>query len=339
MIDPRFFRRLPPVALAELVGDWGEVARGGDRPIAGVAPLASAGRDDLAFLSDPKLADRLGTTAAGAVIVSPDMVDRAPAGPAVVVSRFQQGLWARAAGLLVQPVALDTPGTRSASVEDDSVILEPGVVLGEGVRIGRGTRIGANTVIGPGVQIGRDCRIGPNVTLGFALIGDEVRILSGARIGEAGFGAAGSPAGPIDVPQLGRVILQDRVTVGANSCVDRGAYDDTVVGEGTKLDNLVMIAHNCRIGRFCLMAAHTGISGSVVVGDGVMFGGRAGVADHITIGDGARIAAAAGVLSDVPAGETWSGYPAKPIRQSLREAIWLSKQAAGKQRDRAGTDG
>ena len=194
-------------------------------------------------------------------------------------------------------------------------------------------------VIGPGVQIGRDCRIGPHASIGFALIGDRVRILAGARIGEPGFGAAWSKDGPVDIPQLGRVILQDGVTVGANTCIDRGAYADTVIGENSKIDNLVQIGHNCIIGRNALMAAHTGISGSVTVGDNVMFGGRAGVGDHITIGEGARIAAGGGVLADVPAGETWSGYPAKPIRQSLREAVWLAKQAAGKTRDKGRTDG
>ena len=134
------------------------------------------------------------------------------------------------------------------------------------------------------------------------------------------------------MPQLGRVILQDGVSIGANTCIDRGAYDDTVIGENTKIDNLCMVGHNCVIGRSCLMAAHTGLSGSVTVGDGVMFGGKAGVGDHLTIGEGARVAAGAGVLQDIPAGETWSGYPAKPLRQFLREAVWLAKQTSGKAR-------
>jgi UDP-3-O-[3-hydroxymyristoyl] glucosamine N-acyltransferase len=225
-------------------------------------------------------------------------------------------------------VTLDVAATAAEACEDESVVLEPGVIVGAGARIGRGSRIGANTVIGPGVAIGRDCNVGSNVSIGFALIGDGVRILAGARIGEAGFGATGSRDGPIDIPQLGRVIIQDRVTVGANTCIDRGAYGDTVIGEHTKIDNLVMIAHNVRLGRGCLLAGHVGIAGSCVVGDNVMFGGRAGVGDHITIGDRARIAAGAGILADVPAGEVWSGYPAKPLRQSLREAVWLSKQAS-----------
>jgi UDP-3-O-[3-hydroxymyristoyl] glucosamine N-acyltransferase len=331
--DARFFEQLPALTvgeLAERIG--GEVSRGGDRKVSAVAPLVTAGPADVAFLGDRKFQSALAGTGAGCVIVPASAVEAAPADAAVIVSAEAQAAWARASLLFHRPVALVHAAPPEDVVEDDSVVLEPGVVVGFGARIGRGSRIGANTVIGPGVQIGRDCLIGSNVTVGFALIGDRVRLLSGARVGEPGFGAAASRSGPVDVPQLGRVILQDGVAVGANSCIDRGAYDDTVIGENTKIDNLVMIGHNCVIGRNCLMAANTGISGSVIVGDGVIFGGKAGVGDHLTIGEGARVAAGAGVLQDIPPGETWSGYPAKPLRQFLREAIWLAKQASGKAR-------
>ena len=331
--DPRFFERLPALTvgdLAERIG--GEVSRGGDRTVSAVAPLTVAGAADVAFLGDRRFMPALADSRAGCVIVPASAVDAAPAGAAVIVSGEAQAAWARASLLLHRPIALIQATNPEEAAEDETVVFEPGVVLGAGARIGRGTRIGANTVIGPGVQIGRDCVIGSSVTIGFALIGDRVRLLSGARIGEPGFGAAGSRTGPVDVPQLGRVILQDGVSIGANTCIDRGAYDDTVIGENTKIDNLCMVGHNCVIGRSCLMAAHTGLSGSVTVGDCVMFGGKAGVGDHLTIGEGARVAAGAGVLQDIPAGETWSGYPAKPLRQFLREAVWLAKQTSGKAR-------
>ncbi len=332
MPDPRFFDSLPALSVAELADRvGGEMMRGGDRQVSAVAPLGSAGAGDVAFLGDRKFVVALGQTRAGCVILPAAAIEAAPADAAIIVSDEPQAAWARASTALHQAIPLSGADGEPAA-EDDTVAFEPGVVIGPGARIGRGTRIGANSVIGPGVQIGRDCVIGSNVSVAFALIGDRVRLLSGARIGEAGFGAARSKTGPVDVPQLGRVILQDDVTVGANSCIDRGAYDDTVIGENTKIDNLVMIGHNCVIGRNCLLAAHTGISGSVIVGDNVIFGGKAGIGDHIRIGEGARVAAGAGVLTDIPAGETWSGYPAKPLRQFLREAIWLAKQASGKAR-------
>lgn len=331
MPDTRFFQTLPSLTVAELAAQiGGAVERGGDRSIASVAPLSSADRGAIAFLGDRKFAAALSQTQAGCVIVPPEAVDAAPAEASVIVSRTPQASWAKASLLLHRVTTLDAAIALEEAAEDESVVIEPGVVLGVGVRIGRGTRICANTVIGPGVQIGRDCVIGSNVTVGFALIGDRVKLYAGARIGEAGFGATGTAAGVMDIPQLGRVILQDGVTVGANSCIDRGAYDDTVIGENTKIDNLVMVGHNCIIGRNCLLVANTGISGSVTVGDNVIFGGKAGIGDHITIGEGARVAAGAGVLADIPAGETWSGYPARPIRQFLRETVWLAKQASAK---------
>ncbi|HEY1224252.1 MAG TPA: UDP-3-O-(3-hydroxymyristoyl)glucosamine N-acyltransferase [Brevundimonas sp.] len=334
MPDSRFFDTLEPMTtegLAEHIG--GTLLRGAGVMIHAVAPLASADDRSVAFLSDRKFAQALADTRAGCVIVAAAFAELAPADAAVIVSPEPQAAWARASALLHRPVMLDRAATFAEAAEDDSVVIEPGAAIGKGARIGRGTRIGANSVIGPGVQIGRDCHIGPNVTIGFALLGDRVRLLAGARIGEAGFGAAGSSQGPVDIPQLGRVILQDGVSVGANSCIDRGAYDDTVIGENSKIDNLVMIGHNCVIGRNALMAAQSGISGSVTVGDNVMFGGQAGVGDHITIGKGARVAAGGGVLSDVPPGETWSGYPARPLRQFLRETVWLSKQAKRRKGD------
>lgn len=218
MPDTRFFQTLPSLTVAELAAQiGGAVERGGDRSIASVAPLSSADRGAIAFLGDRKFANALAQTQAGCVIVPPEAVEAAPAEASVIVSRTPQASWAKASLLLHRAITLDTAITPQDAAEDDSVVIEPGVVLGAGVRIGRGSRICANTVIGPGVQIGRDCVIGSNVTVSFALIGDRVKLYAGARIGEAGFGATGTAAGVMDIPQLGRVILQDGVTVGANS--------------------------------------------------------------------------------------------------------------------------
>ena len=333
--DARFFDTLSPLSVDDLAALTGsEVVRDSGARITRVAPLATADAESVSFLGDRKFVEALKATAAGCVIVPASAVEAAPAHASILVSRTPQAAWSAASLALHRPRRLVALASGEAC-EDDTVEIEPGVVIGQGARIGRGSRIGANTVIGPGVQIGRDCDIGPNVSIRFALIGDRVKIYAGVSIGEAGFGATASSTGPIDIPQLGRVILQDGVTVGANTCIDRGAFNDTVIGENTKIDNLVMIAHNCVIGRNCLLAGHTGIAGSVEVGDNVIFGGKAGIGDHLKIGTGARVAAGAGVLADIPAGETWSGYPAKPIRQFLRETVWVSKQASrqGKRTD------
>lgn len=337
MPDPRFFEDLGPVTLAELAALTGAALANraaGARTVRAVAVLAGAGSDTVTFVSDRKFLPLASETKATACFIAADDVDTLPNGCAALVMRSPQLGYALAAARLhrVKFTEGDKRVHPTAELEAE-VSLGPGVVIGAGVQIGRGTRIGANTVIGPGVAIGRDCEISANVTVGFALIGDRVRILAGAAIGEAGFGATVGPNGLVDIPQLGRVILQDGVGIGANSCVDRGAFEDTVLGENTKIDNQVQIGHNTRVGRNCVMAAHTGISGSVTIGDGAQFGGRAGVADHITIGDGARLGAAAGVLKDVPAGETWGGFPAKPVRQWMREVTWVTRRAGRKEGD------
>ncbi|MFN3522960.1 MAG: UDP-3-O-(3-hydroxymyristoyl)glucosamine N-acyltransferase [Phenylobacterium sp.] len=331
MPDPRFFENLGPVSLAELAELTGaELAdpQSGGRLVQGVAILAKATADTVTFLSDKRLAPLLAETSAGACFVTAKAADAVPAGCAALVTPLPQAAYAMAAQRLHRPRLLEPgPAISPEAVLEEGVRLAPNVVIGAGVRIGAGTTVGAGVVIGPGVAIGRDCAISANASIGFALIGDRVKILANAAIGEAGFGATPGPKGLIDIPQLGRVILQDGVTIGATSCVDRGAWEDTVVGENSKIDNIVHIAHNVQMGRNCAAAAYTGISGSVTIGDGVQFGGRAGVADHVNIGSGARVGASAGVLRDIPPGETWSGYPARPLREWLRETAWVTKMA------------
>jgi UDP-3-O-[3-hydroxymyristoyl] glucosamine N-acyltransferase len=330
--DRRFYETIGKVPLGELAALIGATLADpswGERPIATVASLTMAGPDAVSFCSGREHLADLSGTAAGAVFLPQSMAAAAPPGCAAAVTPLPQAAMAAAAERLirVRRHLADQPVIHPSAEFESGVTLGPGVMVGEGAQIGRGTSIGPGAVIGPGVAIGRDGWIGARAVIGFALIGDRARIHAGAVIGEPGFGAAPGPRGVVDLPQLGRVILQDGVTVGANACIDRGAFHDTVVGENTKIDNLVQVAHNVVIGRNCLLAAYTGISGSTVVEDGCVFGGRAGISDHIVIGKGARIAAAAGVMKNVPAGESWGGSPARPVKLWLRETALLARLA------------
>jgi UDP-3-O-[3-hydroxymyristoyl] glucosamine N-acyltransferase len=332
MPDPRFYEARPAAFLGELaalVGAKLSDPEAAGRLIEGVASLGAATVRDIVFCADRRHAGDLAATAAGACFVTEAQASAAPPSCAVLVTPLPQAAYAAAADRLFRPwtLARGAPLVDPSAVLEDEVTLSPGVVVGPRARIGRGTTVGAGAFIGPGVAMGRDCVIGPRAVVGFSLLGDRVRIHAGAIIGEPGFGAAAGPRGVVDIPQLGRVILQDGVTVGANSCIDRGAFDDTVIGENTKIDNLVQIGHNVIIGRNCLLAAHTGISGSTVIGDGCMLGGRVGIADHVTVGPGARIAAAAGVMKDIPAGESWGGFPARTMMRWMRETATLSRLA------------
>lgn len=329
MLDRRFYDVREPVSLGEVERLTGASAPDGyDRALmfAGVAILVDATPACLSFCAgDAFLAD-LAITAAGGCFVTSAVADRVPIGSVALTTRHPHHAYAVAAARLVLPREYDVDGGIHPSANlEYGVVVSRGSTIGPDVEIGEGTRIGPGAVIGAGVKIGRNCRIGANAVIGFALVGDRVEVHAGAIIGEPGFGAAPGPRGLVSLPQLGRVILQDDVLIGANSCIDRGAWADTTIGERTKIDNLVHIGHNVIVGRDCVMAAYTGISGSCVIGDGCMFGGRAGVIDHISIGSGAKIGADAAVMKDVPAGESWAGSPARPIRTWLRQSAWLAR--------------
>ena len=209
------------------------------------------------------------------------------------------------------------------------VTVDPFAVIGPRAEIGAGTLIAAGAVIGPGVAIGRDCAIGANSTVTHALIGDRVIIHPGARIGQDGFGFLPSAQGHQKIPQTRRVIIQDDVEIGANVTIDRGSTRDTVIGEGTKIDNLVQIAHNVSIGRHCLIAGQAGISGSAVVGDFVMMGGQVGVADHINVGAGADSRCAERNHVGRPPGARWVGSPAESVRDFMKGVAVLRRLARG----------
>jgi UDP-3-O-[3-hydroxymyristoyl] glucosamine N-acyltransferase len=328
VIDPRFYEVLGPLKASEIADLIGASAPRGDaaRSVTSVSSASSAGPSDLTFLEEAD--EGAGRLAAGVCIASPAAAKHLPPAVTVIEVANPRAAFARAAQQLVrlrdlEPGPAIHPDARIAS----SAILEPNCIIGRGAAIGPEVRVGANAVIGPGVQIGARSIVGANTAIRCALIGDGVRIFSGAVIGEAGFGLAAGGGGAALSPHFGRVIMQNGVSLGANSCIDRGLFDDTVIGEGSHIDNLCHIGHNCRIGSGVVMAAFAGVSGSSEVGDGVQFGGRVGLKDHVRVGAGARIAAGAAVLSDVPAGETWAGYPAKPARTWMRELAWLSRAA------------
>jgi len=295
-----------------------------DRRISNIAPLESAGPSDISFLDSPKYLGGLAGTRAGACLIAPRFAAAAPPGLTVLETPHPYPTFVAVARKLfpaaLRPSSLFGTAGRAAGAQvhptarlEAGVTVDPMAVIGPRAEIGAGTLIAAGAIIGPDVRIGRGCAIGAGTTILHALIGDRVIIHAGTRIGQDGFGYLPSPQGHQKIPQTRRVIIQDDVEIGANTAIDRGATRDTTIGEGTKIDNLVQIAHNVSIGRHCLIAAQVGIAGSATVADFVMFGGQAGVADHITIGPGAMIGARAGVMSDVPAGGRWGGYPAEPV--------------------------
>jgi UDP-3-O-[3-hydroxymyristoyl] glucosamine N-acyltransferase len=338
MIDPRFYELTGPLAVQALAEGFVVEGEGG-RLIRAAAPLDRAGPGDLCYVegASPRAPSPLSP---GAVIVRTDAAAFFPAAGARIIAPQPRAAFARLASRLVRPRDLaEGPAIDPSAEIEPGARVAPGAVIGPGAQIGADALIGAHAVIGPGVAIGRRTRIGARAAISFALIGDDVHILAGAVIGEAGFGVAGDAAGLVDVPHLGRVIIQDRVTIGANSTVDRGVFDDTVIGEETKIDNLCHVGHNVRIGRRVLIAAFGGISGSTRIGDGVTLAGRVGISDHRTIGDGAVLAGGSAVLQDVPAGETWCGYPARPIRAWMRETAWLKMRAQEKQPGKKDDDG
>jgi UDP-3-O-[3-hydroxymyristoyl] glucosamine N-acyltransferase len=305
-----------------------------DVVVTGVAPLDRARREHVTFLASARYAPLLAHCDAGVALVSPELAD-APGREAarVVVEKPHDAMLALLASLY--PAPRHEPGVHPTAIIGRGaqigprVAIGPYVVIGDGARVGAGTRLDAHVVVGAGVMIGEDCAIHPAVSLYAGTeLKDRVRVHSGARLGSDGFGYVFRGGAHEKIPHVGRCIVESDVEIGANTTIDRGSIDDTVIGAGTKLDNLVHVAHNVRIGRLCLIMAQVGIAGSARIEDGAIIAGQAGIAGHHTIFAGARVAAQAGVFGDVPAGETWSGYPARPHREALRAQAALFKLPA-----------
>lgn len=344
MADPVFFapsRRLTVGEVATVTGAVLSDPRHGSTEIRFVATASEGREGSLIFVENKRLAGELEKTRAAAVLCRPELAGHVPDHAAALVTETPHRAFIAAARLLFPSAARPGPVTDetgispaahlgSGSAIEAGAIVEAGAVVGPGAAVGAGTIVAPGAVIGPQCRIGRDSYVGPGASVVCAFIGDRVVIHAGARIGQDGFGFLPGRAGLEKVPQLGRVVIQDDVEIGANATIDRGAIDDTVIGQGTKIDNLVQIAHNVRIGRCCVIAGQCGISGSVVIGDYAMLGGSVGIADHVTIGAGAQLAAGSGVMHDIPAGQKWGGSPAMPARDWLREVAARRAQGRSK---------
>ncbi|MET0599566.1 MAG: UDP-3-O-(3-hydroxymyristoyl)glucosamine N-acyltransferase [Mesorhizobium sp.] len=333
MTDPVFFAPSRPFTAAEIATLTGAELvdkSKADVEVRGIASAEVGGGGMLVYVDGKRNAAMLVGRTAAVVLCTPDVVKDVPSVMTVLVTPRPQQAFAQIGRLLHPNAATPMPLTDERGISprahvsaeakiEAGAIIEAGASIGPGAAVGAGTIVAPNAVVGAGTQVGRDCFIGPGATVQYALIGNRVIIHGGAQVGQDGFGFVGGARGPERIPQVGRVVIQDDVEIGANTTVDRGAMTDTVIGEGTKIDNLVQIAHNVKIGRGCIIAGHCGLSGSVTLGDFVMLGGRVGIADHISIGSFAQVAASAGLMHDIPQGERWAGSPARPMREFFRE--------------------
>jgi UDP-3-O-[3-hydroxymyristoyl] glucosamine N-acyltransferase len=315
-------RSLTADAIAELVD--GELRGDGATVISGVASLDRATDRDITFLGDRRYAPLFEKSLAGIALISPPLANH-QGGPTcrIVVPKPHDSLLKLLPALYPEPEPLSgihptvVIGTRTRL--GTNVAIGPYTVIGNDARIGDNVRIDSHCRIHDGAVIGAESALFHNVTLySGARVGRRVRIHAGARIASDGFGYVFQDGEHRKIPHVGHAIIEDDVEIGANTTIDRGSIDDTIIGAGTRIDNLVQIAHNVRIGRMCLIMAQVGVAGSSRVEDGVILAGQAGLSGHLTIGKGAIIAAQAGVFGDVPAGETWSGYPARPHKDALR---------------------
>jgi len=336
MQHPGFFTRSAPIRLADLAERLGALlppSANREALIEDVKPLAEAEARHLTFLDNRKYVPQLAETRAGACLIAAPFADRVPPPTAALTLKAPYRGFAMALQLFypdaLQPkaamVAAGEPLVHPSARLAAGARVEPGAVIGREATVGPDTTVAAGALIGYRVMVGEGCYIGPGVSLTHAIVGNRVILHAGVRIGQDGFGFAMGPQGHLKVPQIGRVIIHDDVEIGANSCVDRGALKDTVIGEGTKIDNLVQIGHNVVIGRHCVIVGQTGISGSTELGDFVVMGGQSGAVGHIKVGSGAQIAGGGHAKDDVPAGARMGGTPAVPMAEWARQIAALKR--------------
>jgi UDP-3-O-[3-hydroxymyristoyl] glucosamine N-acyltransferase len=331
VLDPRFYTLKGPLTLAALIEglDVHLDPHFYDETIITPNLLDGSQAGDLVFFENKRLKSDLASSQATACLVTERLAPLVSEKRMIpIISRSPRAHFARLCQKLV-----DMRVAKAPSEISDKANISNSAILGEGVKIEDGVEIGPYGVIGDGVTIKRNTVIGSHVNLSFCQLGENCLIKPLAVIGGAGFGIAGDEKGLIDIPHLGRVILGDRVSIGSQTCIDRGQLGDTILSHDVKVDNLVQIAHNVKIGARSMLAGHVGVSGSCMIGEDVQMGGNVGLADHVTIGNNVRIAARSGVMHDIPEGEAWSGFPAMPIREHMRVVSATRKLAQRPKRD------
>jgi len=311
MVDTRFFDKPAPMRLSEIAALVGASLSGADKTIEGLAPLDTATSSDLSFLDNTKYLASFAKSQAAACLVRSKFALHAPEGMSLLITDQPYSSYATIAAHLFP--------------EKPDYAVHPTAIIGANVILGENVSVGPYSVIGDGVMVGAGTRIGAHCSISHAIIGKDCLLHRGIHIGQDGFGFAPTPKGLLKVPQLGRVMIGDNVEIGSGTCIDRGAGPDTMIGAGTKIDNLVQIGHNVQIGRHCVIVSQVGIAGSTTIGDGTMLGGQVGISGHLSIGPGAKIAAQSGILGDIPAGSTYGGSPAVPVRDWHRQTVALSK--------------
>lgn len=333
MADTRFYQRAGPFSLSEVASSVGaEPVSTSIAPfiLEDIATLEDAQPDELTVFTDIRYLDQLARSKAGAILTSNALIHHVSGQRRVLLVNNPRLAFAKA-GYLFYPQTAPVPGISASAIVHPSAKIgegsqiDAGAILEADVEIGQGCVVGYNTVLRHGVRIGNGVKIGSNSNISHSILGDRVEVASGVTIGSEGFGFVPGPTGLVRMLQIGVVIIENDVKLGANCTIDRGAAAETRIGAGSVLDNQVHIAHNVKIGRNCVLCGQVGIAGSTVIGDGVMIGGQAGIADHLSIGDGAQISAKCGVIRDVAKNTAVAGYPAIPIKAWHRQTLGLAK--------------
>lgn len=335
MLGPVFFSPSRELTIGEVADYTGATLLDqthASRIVTRLTSIADAGEGALVFLENTKNFGEFKNMNVAAVLCTEAVATSLSGDTAVLITPYPRRDFSSVGRMLFPNAVRPESWFGNTGVSPEAIIhptahvgvgatIEAGAVLGKNVTVGAGSLVSSSAVIGAGCQIGSDCYVAPGVSVQFALIGNTVSLHPGVRIGQDGFGFGAGVGSVENIPPMGRAIIEDDVEIGANTTVARGAPGDTIIGAGTKIDNLVQIAQSVRIGRFCLIAAHCSISASCIIGDNTMLGGLVSVADHTVIGTSVGVAAGSDVINNIPDGERWGGVPARPIKQWFRDIV------------------